>query len=316
MQPFKRRIKIVLTSRELKKKISFGDEFIEGKDSLNISVNAFKYMSPLKDTCTIKISNLTPSEVTQIIYGKFFDVEVFCGYENTGINKIFDGGIYHISNQFNDLKTKTVILFCTSKLVATFAQKRLNLTINSGTNMYYMIKYLGKKAGMSGTNEFVSTQLKKIIVDSSKPINNSFPEWLNKECEKNQNLIVNSDNIDSSSFSVYDASKSNQRIIPLTKDNMQLTGGYPTLTSEGLDLTVFPIFNFKCGDVIKIDNSLLDIHATSMSEANKMYAAYFNNQGEYMIFTMQYVLQNRGSSFSLQIKCKNRGLISQYMGKQ
>ena len=38
-------------------------------------------MSALKDVCTIKISNLTYSEITQIITGKFFDIEVWCGYK-------------------------------------------------------------------------------------------------------------------------------------------------------------------------------------------------------------------------------------------
>lgn len=315
MQPFRRRLKIVLTSKLLRKQFVFGESYKD--DALNISVNCYKYMSSLKDTCTIKITNLTYNEITQIIDGKFYDVEIWCGYENTGLNQIFNGGIYHISNERNDVKTNTVILLCASKLVAEFGQKRLNLTLTSSINLYTAMKYLSKKSGIR--NASISEQLKKIKLNEPLAVNKtSFPNWLDEQCTQNENLIVNSDSIESQTFSIFDANRSNLRVWNLSKESLQVTGGFPQLGSEGLSLTVLPTTNYMCGDLIKIDNSLIDISASSKSEADKNNALYLNHgdngKGEYMIFSMQYILQTRGGSFTLSLKCRNRDRIANYTG--
>ena len=45
---------------------------------LAISVNGNKFMSTLKDNCTVKISNLTYVEIVQIITGQFYNIKIEC----------------------------------------------------------------------------------------------------------------------------------------------------------------------------------------------------------------------------------------------
>ena len=117
-------------------------------------------------------------------------------------------------------------------------------------------------------------------------INDTPGTWIDKLCAKNTNFISSSDSITNQTFSIFDAAKSNARVIKLDANNIVLTGGYPRLTSDGLELTILPTFNFMCGDVIKIDNSIVDISVNSRDEISQNYAAYFSQKGEYMIYEM------------------------------
>ena len=55
MKAWLRILTINFTSTKLKKKITFGENYKNNKEDLNISVTLNKYMSPLKDSCSIKI---------------------------------------------------------------------------------------------------------------------------------------------------------------------------------------------------------------------------------------------------------------------
>lgn len=311
MEAWKRVLRIELTSRKFKKKFIFGNTD-SNKDELNISCDCYKYMSSLKDVATVKISNLTYSEITQLVMGEFYDIEIYCGYQNGNINKIFKGGVLYISNKLNADKTNTVIILCASQLVARYGQSRINLTLNSGINLYSAINFICRRAGMTNSN--VSTQFKKEFLNNIMSVNDTAGTWLDKLCKNNKSFITNSDSIIEQNFSIFDAAKSNSRVVTLKNDNILLTGGYPRLTSEGLTLTLLPTFNFMCGDTIKIDNSIIDISVSNKSEISKNYGAYFSEKGQYMIYEMHYILQNRGSTFTLELNCKNRDKISSYVG--
>ena len=306
MKAWMRVLKVVLTSKKLNKRFEF-------EEPLSISVSGHKYMSTLKDTFTVKIDNLTYNEVTQIVMGQFYDVEIQCGYQKGNVNTIFSGGVLYITNKLNANKTNTIIILCTSKLVASYGQSRLNLTLNSGINLYSAINFICKRAGIPNSN--VSTQFKKQFLTEVMTINDTPGTWIDKLCAKNTNFISSSDSITDQTFSIFDAAKSNARVIKLDANNIVLTGGYPRLTSDGLELTILPTFNFMCGDVIKIDNSIVDISVNSRDEISQNYAAYFSQKGEYMIYEMNYTLQNRGQAFTLTLNCKNRDRISAYAGK-
>ena len=73
------------------KSITFGDNWTDGKDDLSISCTINKYMSSLKDSATIRIDNLTYSEIVELIHGKFYDVEIITGYRNATASRIFKG---------------------------------------------------------------------------------------------------------------------------------------------------------------------------------------------------------------------------------
>ena len=163
-------------------------------------------------------------------------------------------------------------------------------------------------------NSNVSRELKTQLVTDVLTINESVTSWLDKLASQNNTCITNSDSITNQTFSIFDAAKSNNRIIKLDKSNISLTSGVPRLTTDGLELTLLPTFNFMCGDIIKIDNSIIDIGVSNKEGISQNLATRFNQKGEYMIYQMEYVLQNRGSSFELKLLCKNRDRIAQFIG--
>lgn len=312
MEAWMRVLTINLRSNKLKKQFTFGANHTLGQEDLNIDVTISKSMNTLKDEAIVKIDNLTQSEITQLIMGEFYDVSIFAGYRNGNVNKIFDGGVYYISNKLNADKSSTCIIICTSKLVAKYGQSRINLTLNSGINLYSAIKFICRRGGVPDSN--VSTQLKKDFIDKVITVNADTANWLDKLVSQNNQLIVNSDSILGNSFSIFDAAKSNNRVIRLNPENIILTGGYPRLTNEGLNLTILPTFNFMCGDTIQIDNAIVDVSVSNKSQVSKNYGAFFSQYGQYMVFEIKYHLQNRGSDFTLEMLCKSRDRISNYIG--
>ena len=303
---------VVLISKKFKKSFTFGANYLKHQDDLNINVTINKYMSTLKDTAIIKIDNLTYAEMVQIISGEFYDVQVWSGYQKGNVNKVFAGGVVYISNQLNSDKTNTVIILCANNIVAKFGQTRLNLTLNSSINLYSAIEFICRRAGITNSN--VSDQFKKQFLKEVMTVNDTPGNWLDKLCNTNKTFISNADGVLESNFSIFDAAKSNSRVIKLDNKDILLTQGYPRLTSDGLTVNLLPTFNFVAGDIIKIDNSILDVSVSSQNEVVKNYPAYFSQKGEYMITEMTYTLQNRGPNFNLQLLCKNRDRITSYIG--
>lgn len=304
-----RRLEVTLTSTKMKKKMTFG---ANASDDLYIEVVGHKYMSTLKDECVVKIKNLTMSEVVQIIQGEFYDVDIKAGYKSSSIMSIFNGSVLYISNSIDDRKSNTIIILCASKMIAKYGQTRLNLTLNSGLNLFSAINFICKRAGIPNTN--VSTEFKKKFLQDVELVNSSAADWINNLCSNNSSYISNSDDITQGIVSIFDSDKSNRRVITLRNDNMILQQ-YPQMTNDGMTLVVMPTFNFMCGDVVIIDNSLIQIPVENKDEISKNYGYYLDKDGAYMIYQMSYTLQNRGPSFNLSMLCKSRSLISKLAGK-
>lgn len=313
MKAWMRVLTIVLKSKKFKKQFVFSNDKDINETSLNITCTLNKYMSTLKDSATITIDNLTPNEISQIMIGEFYDIEIWAGYKGSNICKIFDGGVLWLSNKLNSNdRTTTLIILAASQLVARYGQSRLNLSLNSGINIYSAIKFICKMASIPNSN--VSTQFKKQFIEHVVTVNDTAANWLDKLAENNNSIIGNSDSILEQTFSIFDSAKSNSRVIKLKNSDILLTGGYPKLTNQGVNLNLLPTFNFICGDTIEIDNSILDISVTDRSQISKNYGAYFSEKGQYMIIEMTYNLETRGNNFTLQLKCKNRDRISAYVG--
>lgn len=312
MNAWIRELTITLTSSILKNRLEFGTNYHRGEDDLNISVVGTKYMSTLKDACTIRISNLTYKEVVQIIQGQYYQVEIKCGYRSAAVSTIFKGGVLYISNSLGDRKTNTVIILCASYMIAQFGQSRLTLGLNSGINLYSAIRFVCRRAGIPNTN--VSTQFKKKFLQDIMNVKDTAAGWIDRLCSNNTSYIANSDPTAEAFFTIYDSNKSNVRVIKLTSDIIDLSGGYPQLTSDGLRLTLMPTFPFMCGDVIEIDNSIIDISVSDQSGVQKNPGYYLDKDGHYTIFQIDFTLTNRGPDFSLNLLCKARSLISNFIG--
>lgn len=282
---------------------------------LAISVNGNKFMSTLKDNCTVKISNLTYVEIVQIITGQFYNIKIECGYKSSGVQTIFEGGVMYISNLRESVDTNTVTILCASHLVATYGQRRINLSFNSGINMYSAINFVCKAGGVPNPN--ISTQFKKQFLEGiENAYNQTAAEWVNDQTTKNGSYISSSDCIGNSFMTLFDANKSNARVIKLNKDTLLLTNGFPRMTADGLVFSVMPTFAFQCGDTIVMDNSLLQNNVTSQSEATKNLGGLLDENGQYMIYEMHYQLENRGQNFFLEIYAKTRSRISAYLAKE
>lgn len=282
---------------------------------LAMSISGNKYMSTLKDNCTVKISNLTYVEIIRIITGQFYNVKIECGYKSSSVQTIFEGGVMYISNLRESVDTNTVTILCASHLVATYGQRRINLSFNSGINMYSAINFVCKAGGVPNPN--ISTQFKKQFLEGIENAHNqTAAEWVNDQTTKKGSYISSSDCIGNSFMTLFDASKSNARVIKLNEDTLLLTNGFPRMTADGLIFSVMPTFAFQCGDTIVMNNSLIQISVTSQNEATKNLGGLLDENGQYMIYEIHYELENRGQNFYLEICAKTRSRISAYLGKE
>lgn len=297
-----------------KNKLVFGDNDEASSYNFDIHVSGSKFMSSLKDTCRINISNLSYETIVQIIQGKYYDVEIKCGYKSFGAITIFKGSVLYISNILESDRTHTICILCSSSLLAKYGQSRMNLSLNSGINIYTALKYISAKAGIKSQN--ISNQLKKSFSQGTKTANETAASWLNRFATDNKFLVLNSDGLDNATFSIFDASKGRSRTIKLDNKLVNLDGGYPKMTKDGLNLSVMPTFSFACGDTIQIDNSLIDISVTNQSEVQNNLGYYLDKEGYYMIFEINYELENHASQFTIQMRCKAFSRISNYISAQ
>ena len=303
-----RQMEVSLSSTLSGKKLIFG----VADDYLGIDIQVYKYMGVLKDNAVIKIMNLTYGEIVRIIQEQYYIVEVKCGYKQgkgAGQRTIFKGQVIHISNDLNDNKTSIVYLLCASDLVARFSQRRINLSLNSGINLYSAVRFICKYSGIPETN--VDKGLKQRFLTEILSVNDTPANWVQKVIDSTPSLIGNSDSTANAILGLYDSPSTNRSMIILDDNEINLSGGFPRLTSEGLKLTIMPTRNFICGDIIKIDNSIINISASSTQEANSNYGYYLDQDGCYVIYEAVYSLQNRGTNFMVELNCKSYNLLKQ-----
>ena len=283
-------------------------------ENLDINVQIFKYMSTAKDNALISITNLTYSKVIEIMVSKFYSVEIICGYEYGNQFLVFKGQVLRISNTLLSNRSNVINILCGSDLIARFSQATLNFSLNSGINMYSAISFMAKASGINKVNTNISNQFKRQFLSDNISSNDTIGSFLTNMTNNNPYYIINSDASTGSTFSIFDARKSNNRVIKIK--NGDFIGGFPRLDSEGLTFSVLPSFNFAPGDVIIIDNSLINLeNITNIGQLSTQPGMYLDKNGAYMIMSIDYKLENRSSSFACNIKAKARSLISNYIGE-
>lgn len=308
-----RDLKIVLKSSLVKKQMIFGQNWRLHKDDISIEVNGTKYLAALKDRFTIKLHNLTYKEIVEIVQDQYYGVEIWCGYRSASTYKIFEGQVIYVSNQKNDAKTSTCYILCGSNIVAKYGQARMSLRLDSGINLYSALKFILENAGIANSNvdeEFRNKTIKNVLA-----INETIGNWLDTFCDTN-NFIVSVDSSMSNDITILDPYRTNNRIVKLDSDNFVLINGYPKVTSEGISMTLLPSFNFMPADVIQIDNSIIDVAATSAESLGSSLnsAMYMDKDGKYLIYQVAYNLSNRGDEFNVEIEGKARSLYSMIAG--
>ena len=277
----------------------------------DVTVNGSKFMSALKDNCVVTVSNLSYDVIVRIIKTKQYSIEVKCGYKDSSLITIFKGEVLYISDVLEADRTHTAVIICASSLLAKYGQSRMNITLNSNINLYTAIKYISRRSGIN--SEDISKRLKLNILQDSKTGNETAASWLNRLMNENEYLAINTDGTKNSVFSIFDTRQGPKRIIKLNRSFINLDGGYPKLTKDGLSLSIMPTFDFMCGDVIQIDNSLIDISARATNEVKENRGYYIDKEGYYMIFEIAYTLENHGNTFSVSLNCKSYSRISNYI---
>lgn len=308
---WKRILEIHLSSRKTGRTLIFGDK---QSSNLTIHVSGYKYMSALKDTCTIEIKNLTYSQMMQIMNEEYYDVEVIAGYHGGNRCSVFRGGLLWMSNKLENVTTNTVILLCAATIIARFSQKRLNLSLLSGIDMKHAITQVLRIGGMirSDNDIDISSNISGQILNSTT-IQTNAADWLSSICNDNS-YVINSDEINDKLVSIYDLRSKDIPVTELDNDCININAGYPTISSNGLNITIQPIYNFTCGTYIKIDNRLINVASYSWSKDTPALTNFLDKDGLYLIFQIQYSLENRGDSFSLILSARAKSLLSNFLG--
>jgi len=296
---------VTLISNKLGRSMTIGANKIMNP---TITVEGHKYLSPLKDTCTIQIANLTYGEMVQIIDGQYFDAYVRCGYVNSVEMTIFKGGVLYITNDNDDAETNIVTILCASQVVARLSQSRLNLSLNSGINLYSAIKFLCDTSGIK--NAHIDDALRATYLSDIISANDNTAGWLERLTTQFDGTYASTASLGGEDVSVMDVFKSKPRVIKLNERTISIAGGKPKLSSDGLKLEVMPTFEFVPGDVIQIDNSIINM---SNATAYTNLGVQLDQDGQYMIFEINYRLENRGSSFMLELLCKARQLFKTFI---
>lgn len=298
-------------------KMIFGTETDQNKNPLDISVEIHKYMSALKDECVIRIKNMTYSQIAQMIDSKYYNVTIRAGYKNAGAVEMFRGAVLFVTNAVTESNTRTneAVILCASTLVAKYGQSRMSCSLSGSLNMYDAIRQIAAEAGLKG-NIAISEKLKEIRLKANEVENvlDTPGGWLNRLVTKNGSFVINTDETTGCLFQIYDAKRGAASVVKIDDNAINLSNGYPQINSNGLTLSVLPFFPFVCGEVIQINNYLIQLPEVTEKTGNKNASYFLDKNGEYIIYEIDMRLTNRGDNFSEQLLCKSRSLFQNITG--
>lgn len=276
----------------------------KGSEHLTISVICNKFLSTVKDDATIRIKNLSYTEILKLITGKYYNVEITCGYENRGSFVVFSGGVLYMSNSLGDRKTNELIVLCASKLIAKFGQVRMSLTINSSINLYSAMSFICRHVGIK--DAVVPRSLAKQVLTECKSFDNqTIQTTLDYFAEAYKDVIdgISADDSNGATATVIPTDIKQARTIIVDDNTIDISGGYPRMTNSGLNLTVIPTNLIRCGDILKVNNALINIPVTERSQIYNNTQLKLNSRGLYRVKQMEYDLTNRSQEFSLNLVC-------------
>ena len=306
-----RQIEVRLYSNLTNKKIVFGGD---QTNQLNIVVKGNKYLSALKDNGSVTISNLTYAQIVELIIGQYYYIEIWAGYRSQKELKcFFKGAVSYISDKIQARRDNTCYILFASKMVASYSQQRMNLSLNSGINLYAAFNYICLMNGIDRSHlpDSLKTQFLQEVTQ-----NYGTPATLAEQLAANTNTfsIDTDESIDGCGV-VNCTDLSDKRYIKINKDSINFTKGNPTLDKEGLHITLLPTFCFKPGDIIIIDNAILDVSISDPnSVASTFKSNYLDKNGAYMIIELDYTLANREKTFEINIRARSLNIIANITG--
>lgn len=277
------------------------------KDNLHVKIDGEKYPASNQDKGHLTIYNLDYSTILEIINGEYYGIRIYVGYQTQGDNipLIFDGAVSYISNKIHDHHDTECYIAYASKLVANWSQARMNLALNSSINVYSAIKMTLMRAGINPSQMSIDETLKNYSIDNTSFHEGKVPTVLDsvQESQKGGVYQIATDAVLGTVVDV--TSTKGKRKIKLDGRTIPIGSGNPRVTTEGLVITLLPVYNYRIGDILEVDNSIIDISTGDSDVSQYFNPNYMDSNGMYMIYHMSYSFDNFGDAFSYNIKARS-----------
>lgn len=313
--PWMRVLKVVFKNKK-------GQTLTIDTDSLAIQVKVSKRLLVAADKALITIYNYPLKDVDNFRSGGFTnDVSIYCGYKNTNVYQIFNGGVIYYEEYRNDVNTSVLKFNCGCKLLSDRFQEMYAETFSSGTNLYNIVQRVSEHYGISN-QVYIDDCLSSDEITNELSGNMSMLGWLSRvvsSSSNNRQYVINNDTRNGKISSVLGYKDLNKNIIYKLNTLDVNIESYPTISSDGLRLVLAPIYDITPGDVIGLDflaQSLIDV------SQNADYSTYYGNRmyvdkdGLYTIKQIDYNLNNRGREFTMITTCISKNtFIDRLLGK-
>lgn len=302
-------IKVELISRITNSLLVFGDD---ETDNLRITITGTKYPATNKDKGIIKLYNLTYNTLFKIMYGEYYKVRIYAGYRGGNIVKIFDGAVAYISNAIHSAHDWECYINFASDVVANYSQKRINFNLNSSINYWTALDQICRAAGINDAH--IDENLKDYVLTETQAGYKSFSTILDSNTFNiNGEYMLNTDGVGS----VIDITTlKGKRVINIDTSKILIGGGNPRVSSEGLEMQLIPNFDYRVGDILHIDNSILNVSINSADVTSQFPTNYMDTNGLYMIKELNFTLENRGDTFMYNVKARAVDWIKQFINEE
>lgn len=336
MNCWMRQLKIELISEISKEKIVFGDNqrermrtYMYGvptssvNDNLTIKVSGTKYPALNKDKGTVVIYNIDQATLLKIQQGKFYHIKIWCGYKSWGNEPflLYSGEVAYLSTTIHSNHDTECYIIFASSLVARYSQKRINLALNSGLNIYAVMNYVLQTSGV--TKSHLDQELKNKVINEYRMTNGTCSTILDSYTIANTgDYTISTDGTEGTVIDI--TTLKGKRFIKIDSKSIPIQSGNPTVTSEGLKIMLFPVCNLKVGDVLVIDNRLINVAIQNAESVTSTFNTNYmdlssdplkdGTYGYYMIYELSYNLENRGTSFQYNVKGRALSIIKNLTG--
>src|SRR5690606_4765979 len=136
------------------------------------------------------------------------------------------GKVLYISQERESRETTIAHVICVSKLVGLYKSK-LNLTLNSGINMYAALDFVLKRGGVRDSN--ISEEFKRKFITDITSFKGTPSSILDMFSTNSSSYAVQVDASEGSIVSIWDMKRTDTRVIEITPESGLLINGYPTL---------------------------------------------------------------------------------------
>jgi hypothetical protein len=225
----------------------------------------------------------------------------------------FKGSVSYISDKIAERRDNNCYILFASDMVAAYSQKRMNLTLNSGVNLYSAFRYICLTNGIDSSH--LSNSLKNEFLDEAMANYGSAATLVDQIADNTRTFSLDTDDSIDGAGVVNCSDLRDKRVIKVNPRTIIFSKGNPTLDKDGLKISLLPTFCFKPGDIIVIDNAIIDVSISDPnSVASTFKSNYLDENGAYMIIELDYTMQNRGSAFEINIKARSLNIIKNIVG--